>query len=91
PTPTKKKAAPPKRSRIINSDDNVLFDSDEATEYATQLSIDEHQQQEKESRTKHRHSGINIQKLVNKEVDEGYKHKKVKLKAKENLMLKTVC
>ncbi|GKE34300.1 hypothetical protein Tco_1453622, partial [Tanacetum coccineum] len=90
PTHTKKKDAPPKRSRTINSDDNVLFDSDEATEYATQLSIDEHQQQEKESRTKHRHSGINIQKLVNKEVDEGYKHKKVKLKAKENLMLKTV-
>ncbi|GJR82869.1 ulp1 protease family, C-terminal catalytic domain-containing protein, partial [Tanacetum coccineum] len=53
PTPTKKKAAPPKRSRTINSDDNMLSDSDEATEYATQLSIDEHQQQEKESRTRH--------------------------------------
>ncbi|GJT52751.1 ulp1 protease family, C-terminal catalytic domain-containing protein [Tanacetum coccineum] len=90
PTHTKKKAAPPKRSRTINSDDNVLFDSNEATKYATQLSIDEHQQQEKESRTKHKHSKINIQKLVNKEVDEGYKQKKVKLKAKENLMLKTV-
>ncbi|GJR65464.1 hypothetical protein Tco_0011529 [Tanacetum coccineum] len=47
------------------------------------INFEEFQQREKERRSKSRHAGIVLEKQVNKEVDEGYKHLKVKLKALE--------
>ncbi|GKD03416.1 hypothetical protein Tco_1178390 [Tanacetum coccineum] len=79
----KKKDATPKRSKSITVEDNLLSDPDEALEYATQVSIKEAHHQEKERRTKHGHVGIVLARQVNKEVDKGYEHLKVKLKTKQ--------
>nr|GEX59680.1 hypothetical protein [Tanacetum cinerariifolium] len=65
-----------RRKRSITFDDNVLFDPDEAFEYAKLVSIEETQYQEKERQTKHKHAGIMLERQVNKEVDEGKESKK---------------
>ncbi|GJU17263.1 hypothetical protein Tco_1145229 [Tanacetum coccineum] len=83
PTPKKKKDDALKYSRSITAEDNVLSYLDEAFEYAKKVSIDETETQEKERQTKHRHAGIMLERQVNKEVDEGYEHLKVKLKTKQ--------
>ncbi|GJR99384.1 hypothetical protein Tco_0315893 [Tanacetum coccineum] len=56
---------------------------DQALDYAKLVNEEENQQRENERRNKQRHVGIMLEKQVNKEVDEGYKHLKVKLKAQE--------
>ncbi|GKB59027.1 hypothetical protein Tco_0915213 [Tanacetum coccineum] len=83
PTPKKKKDAVPRRSRTIAFADNLLEDQDQALDYAKLVNEEENQQRENERRNKQRHVGIMLEKQVNKEVDEGYKHLKVKLKAQE--------
>ncbi|GJX53374.1 hypothetical protein Tco_0281743 [Tanacetum coccineum] len=83
PTPKKKKDAVPRRKRSITVDDNVFSDLDEAFEYAKQVSIEETEQRESKYRTKRRHAKVMLERQINKEVDEGYQHLKVKLKAKE--------
>ncbi|GJV04354.1 hypothetical protein Tco_1337923 [Tanacetum coccineum] len=83
PIPKKKKDVVPRRQRIITFSDNVLLDPDEALEYAKMVNMEEAQHQEKERQTKQRHARIMLERQVNKEVDEGYQHLKVKLKSKE--------
>ncbi|GJU66407.1 hypothetical protein Tco_1252666 [Tanacetum coccineum] len=56
----------------------LRIDLDEALEYAKMVNMEEIQHQEKECR-----SEIVLERQVNKEVDEGYQHLKVKLKAKD--------
>ncbi|GJY79288.1 hypothetical protein Tco_0485089 [Tanacetum coccineum] len=83
PTLKKKKDVVPRHSRSITAADNLLQNPDEALKYAKMVSMEETQNQEKERRSKHRHVRIVLEKQVNKEVNEGYQHLKVKLKAKE--------
>ncbi|GKB91049.1 hypothetical protein Tco_0963321 [Tanacetum coccineum] len=82
PKPKKKKDAAPKHFKLITAEDNILSDPDEALEYAKQVSIDETEKQEKEHQTKHKHAGIWLEQ-VNKVVDEGYEHLKVKIKTNQ--------
>ncbi|GJT51939.1 hypothetical protein Tco_0978096 [Tanacetum coccineum] len=83
PTLKKKKDDVPRHLRSITAADNLLQNLDEALKYAKMVSMEETQNQEKERRSKHRHVRIVLEKQVNKEVNEGYQHLKVKLKAKE--------
>nr|GEX49832.1 hypothetical protein [Tanacetum cinerariifolium] len=73
----------PRRSKTITFGDNVFLDTDEAFEYIKLVNTEETQQRETERRSKQRHARIVLERQVNKEVDRGYQHLKVKLKAKE--------
>ncbi|GKC29973.1 hypothetical protein Tco_1037267 [Tanacetum coccineum] len=55
----------------------------EAFKYAKLVNVEENQQRETERRSKQRHARIVLERQVNKEVDEGYQHLKVKLKDME--------
>nr|GEX46912.1 hypothetical protein [Tanacetum cinerariifolium] len=66
----KKKAAAPTQSESSLTKDNEVSDNDEDLKYANQVSIEEFEKQEKERRTKHRHTIIVLERQVNKEVDE---------------------
>ncbi|GJY37157.1 hypothetical protein Tco_0422535 [Tanacetum coccineum] len=85
PTPKKKKDVVQKRSKTITAEDNVFSDHDEAMEYAKQVSIKETEKREMKRRKKHIHARVVLERQVNKEVDNGFDHLKVKLKAKEKL------
>nr|GEW71522.1 hypothetical protein [Tanacetum cinerariifolium] len=80
--PKKKKNVALKRSKSISAEENILSDPNEALEYAKQVSIYETEKQEKVHQAKHKYFGIVLERQVNKEVDKGYDHLKVKLKAK---------
>ncbi|GJQ91002.1 hypothetical protein Tco_0002141 [Tanacetum coccineum] len=58
-------------------------ESNEALKYAKIVNMEENQQRETERRSKQRHARIMLERQVNKEVDEGYQHLKVKLKDME--------
>ncbi|GJY01691.1 hypothetical protein Tco_0359843 [Tanacetum coccineum] len=83
PAPKKKRVAVPRHSETITFANNLLGNQDQALEYVKLVNEEENQQREKERRSQHRHANLVIEKQVNKEIDEGYKHLKVKPKAQE--------
>ncbi|GKB94111.1 hypothetical protein Tco_0980248 [Tanacetum coccineum] len=66
-----------------------IEDQGQALDYAILVNQEENQQREMELRSKQRHARIVLEKQVNKEVDKGYKHIKVKIKAQEKLSHKS--
>ncbi|GKC86603.1 hypothetical protein Tco_1147252 [Tanacetum coccineum] len=79
PPPPKKKNKKdtiPRCSRTITIANNMLEDQNQALDYAKLVNEKENQQREKEQRSKQRHNEIVLEKQVNKEIDDGYKHLK---------------
>ncbi|GJT15382.1 hypothetical protein Tco_0874088 [Tanacetum coccineum] len=85
----KQKDEVPRHSRTITYADNLLEDQGQALDYAILVNQEENQQREMELRSKQRHARIVLEKQVNKEVDKGYKHMKIKIKAQEKLSPKS--